>query len=496
MDLRFAPVPFFTLFTLGLSACGGGSGGSGVSAPVDLELSASNIELDPQGVAPLSARLSFVTPEPGILSIRIKPKGDNGVDLSHVHEDEVDGLVEHPVLGLYANHVNEIIVELAGSSGQVYQGVVLIATQALPFGANPEIEIVRNEHENDDNVVYMFSRQYYAFDARGEIRWLYLGNAYDLYRKLPNGNLLATVDENRIYYHSPKFSEINMLGETTQEYLVDNYIHHEVRQLPWGNYLVAGNSTLIGITPSGTPVEDVVLEVEAGTGAIVKTWDFNTILEPARPPIPSSNNADDWLHLNSAVYDETDNSLYITGQRQSLVAKVDYATGALIWILGAHESWGTAFQTKLLSPVDATGEPVSLDEVDFWPYGPHAVLPLGAGRLALYDNGSFRGWYRDNDVPEESYSRAVEYQVDEENMTVQLIWEFTADKQIFTPATGDIDTVEQTDSYLIGFAGRSADAKTPRLVEVTRSGDIIFEAVSQLGTQDYRMEKFDLYSGL
>ncbi len=493
MNFRFT---MFLIVMFALSACGGNSDDFFSADTIDLELSPSSIELDPNAIAPLSARLKFILPEPGILSILVKAKGDNGVDISHVHDGVISDFVDHPVLGLYANHVNEIVVELVGISGQVYTDLISVATQALLWDADLKIEIVQDALEKNENMVYMFSRQNYAFDSRGEIRWLYLGNSYNLYRKLPNGNLLATINENMIGYHSPKLAEVGMLGERPQELLVDNYIHHEVRRLPWGNYLVAGNSSLIDFDTNGVPEEDMLLEVEAGTGLVVKSWDFNSILDSARPPIPSNNRADDWLHLNSAVYDETDNSLYITSQRQSLIAKIDYDTGALIWILGAHELWGSAFQSKLLSPVDDAGMPVNTDDTDFWPYGPHAVLPLQDGRIALYDNGSYRGWYQDNSVPRESYSRAVEYLVDEKNKTVRLVWEFTADKQIFTPSTGDIDPVGQTNRYLIGFAGRSADSVTPRLMEVSRSGDIVFEAVSQLGTQDFRVEKFDLYSGL
>jgi len=473
-----------------------GCGGNSTTETRDLELPSGSITIDPYGDAPLSAQLQFEAPEPGVLSIRVLGKEIEGIDIYHSHDGLLSGVVNHPILGLYANHVNEVVIKFKGISGTIYEAETSIATQALPFDYESSIEIITNNIADEGSMVYMFSRQKFAFDSRGAVRWLYLGKSLDIFRKLPNGNLLADLDENTIRYHSPAFIEISMLGQEIRRYSIDNYLHHEVRRLPSGNYLVASNSSLYSLEAQGVPEEDVLLEVDSSTGAIVKSWDFNSILDPERPSIPSNNRLYDWLHLNSAAYDATDNSIYITSQKQSLVAKIDYETGQLLWILGAHEKWKESFQDKLLTAVNELGEPIPVDTVDFWPYGPHAVLPLSDGRLALYDNGSYRGWYGDESVPAESYSRAVEYKVDEANKTVQLSWEFSADRNIFTPSTGDIDSLGNTDGFLVGFAGRSADSVTPRVVEVDRSGSVIFEAVSLPGTQDYRVEKFDLYGGL
>jgi arylsulfate sulfotransferase len=291
-----------------------------------------------------------------------------------------------------------------------------------------------------------------------------------------------------------------MLGETVREYLVPNYLHHEVQKLPWGNYLVAGNSSQITVPDDGLPEEDTLVEINTVDGTVVKVWDFNAILDPTRPPIPSNNRADDWLHLNSAVYDASDDSILITAQRQSLMAKIDYATGELKWILGSHAGWSAAHQDKLLTPVDAEGNPVDVNTEYFWPYGPHAALSLGGGAVALFDNGAFRGWYGDRaplaSLGQQDFSRGVEYYVDEANMTVRIVWEFDSNKAIYTSITGDIDYLTN-EHYVLGFVGTSPGSDNPRVMEVDRSGNVLFNAISNRGELEYRVEKIDLYaSGL
>ena len=53
-----------------------------------------------------------------------------------------------------------------------------------------------------------------------------------------------------------------------------------------------------------------------------------------------------------------------------------------------------------------------------------------AGTLLIFDNGNHRASPFDGTVPllnDETYSRAVEYAVDEENMEVRQAWEYEED---------------------------------------------------------------------
>jgi hypothetical protein len=380
-----------------------------------------------------------------------------------------------------------------------------------------DIEIEQNVLPADDSGVFIFTSQKAAFDQCGEVRWIYEnGTARQFFELLPNGNWLGTINRDAISYHLPGFAEFTMLGEQVgDEYMVPNYLHHEVQKLPWGNYLVASNKGLISLGKDGVTQEDTVLEISAKTGFVVKTWDFNTILDPARQPIDASNdNEEDWLHLNSAVYDESDHSIVITAQRQSLIAKVGYGAGEpgepgepgdLTWIIASHVGWNVPFQGKLLTPIDELGNPIDINAEYFWPYGPHAALvfPDRPGVVAVFDNGLERGIFgdlatqgQDPGSPDQDFSRGVEYQVDLDTMTVQIVWQFDFDKRVYNSITGDIDYLANG-NYLLGFVGRTPNCfcDNPRVMEVDIDGNILFNALANRGENEYRVEKIDLYYG-
>lgn len=512
MTKRQALESIFAIATTAVLASGCGSNsndgnGNVISLGDELGLNASNVTLDPFGTAPLSARLEFKTPLPGKVRVTVAGKplenddttctAEDGISISHQFAATASDF-ELPLLGLYADYTNTVYVDFEAADGRTTRDTLQITTGPVAWPI--KLEIASNSLPAGDSGVYLFSQQKSAFDQCGEVRWLYRGEGWQFFEQLPNGNWLGTINTDQISYHFRGYSEFTMLGETVREYLVPDYLHHEVQKLPWGNYLVAGNSSQITLADDGVPEEDTLVEIDAVDGAVVKVWDFNTILDPTRPPIPSNNRADDWLHLNSAVYDASDDSILITAQRQSLMAKIDYATGELKWILGSHAGWSEAHQDKLLTPVDADGNPVDVNTVYFWPYGPHAALSFGGGAVALFDNGAWRGWYGDRapqaELGQQDFSRGIEYYVDEANMTVRIVWEFDWNQAIFTSITGDIDYLAN-EHYVLGFVGTSPGPDNPRVMEVDRSGNVLFNAVSNRGELEYRVEKIDLYaSGL
>ena len=223
-----------------------------------------------------------------------------------------------------------------------------------------------------------------------------------------------------------------------------------------------------------------------------KAGDLNTILDNQRPRADGIEN-DDWLHMNGVYFNEADNSIVLSSRHQSLVAKIDYETGDLRWILAHPAGWGADWLPHILQPVNADGSPVNLASVDFLPYFPHAPTPLPDGSIAVYDNGNIRNFYEDPDVPQISYSRAVAYQIDEAAGTVQLVWQFDYGQALFTIATGDIDYFDHNQHRLIGFL--NSGNGTPKIVELDANDEIVFEVDINTGSY-YRCEKVDLYDGL
>ena len=91
--------------------------------------------------------------------------------------------------------------------------------------------------------------------------------------------------------------------------------------------------------------------------------------------------------------------------------------GAVIWILGEPGRWVSPWAEKLLTP-DLT----SPFESSFHPHSPELTAD---GNLLLFDNGNHRAIPPDTPQPfDASYSRTVEYRVNEVQGTVKQIWAY------------------------------------------------------------------------
>jgi hypothetical protein len=128
-----------------------------------------------------------------------------------------------------------------------------------------------------------------------------------------------------------------------------------------------------------------------------------------------------------------------------VIIKFSRSTGDLIWILGNHDNWPAELQPFLLTPI---GSPFD------WQYNQHAPMVTPSGTVLLFDNGIDRASPFDGRTPTPygaSYSRAVEFEIDEENMQVQQIWEYgtNIDQRFFSAPFGDADSLVNTGNILI-----------------------------------------------
>jgi hypothetical protein len=92
----------------------------------------------------------------------------------------------------------------------------------------------------------------------------------------------------------------------------------------------------------------------------------------------------------------------------------------------------------------------------------------GHGTLLLFDNGNFRASPFDGTTPmteAESFSRAVEYEIDEPQMHVRQLWEFGefAEPRLYSWFISDADWQPLTGNRLITFGGISHVDGTPSI---------------------------------
>lgn len=445
-----------------------------------LDFAKADVEVNPYLTTPLTALVQMTTPVKGKFRVVVQGKPSSGISVAK----EFGAITnDHrlSILGLYEDYENLVELMFLSPRGKVRCSKT-INIKTAPIEERPplEIETLRNDLPQVYEGVFMISNLNAGFDQTGQLRWLYNDARGSFFGKLRNGNFILAAADNSVFY------EVTMLGQRVKEYAVPNGLHHEIAEMTNGNFLVAAYS------PPGPPLEDRLVEISRVTGAVVKVWDLKTILDPTRKTLPGVARGD-WLHINAAYYDDSDHTIVISGRSQCAVVKFDYESGAIRWILGNHNDWKPSYASYLLKPVDAAGNPIDPAKTDFWSYGQHSIHRLPNGDILLYDNGDYRGFYDDPNVPSESYTRIAEYRINENDMTVQLTWQFTNNKTLFTRFTGSTQFLGE--KRLAGYMAISEE--TPRIVEVNIDGEVLYDAVINRNKAFYyRASKVDLYAGM
>ena len=359
-----------------------------------------------------------------------------------------------------------------------------------------------------------------ALDERGDVVWFFEApHAISEAKRMSSGNLL--------YVHGTRGNvvELDMLGNVVRQWYTTRLpgtippaggipidastIHHDVQELPSGNFLaLTTEMRRFESYPSSEDdpsaprrparvVGDVILEFRPD-GRVVDRWPLLDLLDPYRigyesldwgfwqavyENVPEEPLAD-WAHANSVFYDAADHALIVSSYHQDAVFELDLATRDLKWILGFPTGWGAAWMPLVLTPV---GE-------GLYPFHQHSARLTPHGTLLLFDNGKYRALPPNPKTPpEQCFSRAVEFAIDEERLEFRELWSYGGrpGEIFYTPFLGETDWLPRTGNVLITDGGRvrqpdgkpgfhpAQGRKWARILEVTHTtpSDVVFEVV-------------------
>ena len=450
------------------------------------------VVIDPYKASPLTAMVMFETKESTEVKVSIQGKDDK-TGLSYTFPNSKEHYLA--IYGLYAGYDNIVTIEY----GDVKKSII-IETDSLPddFVLPTSVNGIREELDNDFYFFTPSAKGYSAaYDINGDVRW-YLTN-YALWdnTRLKNGRMLVST-ERLMYspYYMTGLYEIDMFGKIYKEYSLAGGYHHDYYELPNGNLLVASDD--FG-NDDGT-VEDVIVEVDKTTGAIVKTFDLKKILNMEDGKSENWTSYD-WFHNNSVWYDEKTNSITLSGRHQDAVINIDYNSGKLNWIIGDKTEWSSEYQKYFFTPVGPDFE---------WQWSQHAAMITPEGYVFIFDNGNNKSKIKDSYVDaENSYSRGVMYKIDTKNMTIEQVYEYGKERgsSFYSPYISDVDYLDNG-HYIVHSGGIvNADGKPSNqpaglsggnvllksdTVEV-KDDKVIFEIV--FPTNNYRVEKMNIYDG-
>lgn len=428
-----------------------------------------------------------------------------------------------PVLGLYPDHENQVVLTVSNNDVQI-SDTLLIQTEPLPdFLPTTEINVLNESqmepgmHFNEVHIgnAGAFNTHPIIFDNNGDIRW-YMDLSEHERITWPiqfndDGTFFAVFGVTIVEY--------DMLGnELNRIVLEGNEMHHEIIKLPNDNYVIAISRVGINMIKNGeemTSVEDYIIEVDPTSGSIVTEWDMAEVLDVNRTTL--TDGGVDWFHMNAIWYDESDESLIVSGRNQGIV-KVNW-DNELQWILAPHKGWGKAGRFEkteettpyLLTAVDSDGTPYSeeiqLGDVELdafsWAWGQHKPMILPNGNLFVFDNGFNR-----NFGTASNYSLATEYRIDEENMTVEQVWSYGKERgdETFSNIISDVHHLPETGNRLFAPGLVNIPDPASKVVELSYPDkQVVFESTlhfkNMLGNQQgwgqiditYRAQRVELY---
>ncbi len=249
--------------------------------------------------------------------------------------------------------------------------------------------------------------------------------------------------------------------------------HHEFVMIDVGHYIV---TAYVAVDVDNIPEDvceggqaSVVAAViqELKDGELIFQWNStdypelyawsSKVSDYSDPPYPYT----DYLHLNGIVIDPDDGNLVCSFRQMDSVLKLDRSTGEIIWVLGGDGDQFGLTEEQLMS---------------------HQHFPrfTESGSLTIFDNGISN-----------VQTRALEYVLDEENLTVTQFNAYQVDGA-YSFARGSTQKLDEEENiFLMGWGTRPQDGAILTEIDFD-TGEVLFEVYDiESSTPSYRSFKFE-----
>lgn len=375
-----------------------------------------------------------------------------------------------PVFGLYANYGNQVTVDLHYTDGSTAALVATIATQPYtdPNGIydKPTVHTPRAAGSKLGFDFFAIKNVYGApvvIDTDGEIRWALPGT--------PNGNSTMLKDNGFVLgdQYGPDFYRIEFDGSSSKTYLASTTITQFHHNLDAGKFGVIGefSQTVGGVLYDKSYAADF-----DATGALLGQWDFAALLSnymssQGDDPTPFVRPSSDWFHMNAMIYDPRDDSV-IASSRENFVIKVDYRTGAIVWIFGDPTKYWHTFPSLRAKALALIGS-------DFYPIGQHAISITSDGLLLLFNDGQ-GSTGQPAGAPNgttRTYSAVSAYSIDPIGKSAHEAWRFDNGQTLFSPYCSS--AYQQPDKSLIVNYSVLDGGTDARVIGLNPSHEVVFD---------------------
>lgn len=456
-------------------------------------LSDKNIKVDPTGYAPLSAELTVLFPTSGYLTVCVKGKHKDA-DMSHTFQ-KYGSAFQVYVHGLYDNYENTVYITQTNKQGKIrLTDSLKVTIPDLQLNTMyPQITTIvaqREKMEPGETLInFLGDNEYdthrpFIIDNYGDIRWLLRLKDHPEMKITAHTGLKRNKKGN--FYcgdvKTGRILEFDMVGNILNTWNIQEKgysFHHDVTEIPNG-HLIATASKDGSIGQDGkVTTYDYVVEIDNETGAIVNEWDLKKSLDETRKTfVPAGDTIavfGNWAHGNAVIYSKDDDCIIVSCRYQG-IAKLS-RNNQLKWLISPHKDWKNP--ADLLTPLDMNGEKItdakalygeSNNEGFEWCWGSHDPVFMPNGNILLFDNGFYRNYQTYDKDREKAYSRSVEYKINEQQKTIQQVWQYGKErgKSCFAMGVSSTQYLPETDHVLFcpGVGTPTVNGLGGRVIEV------------------------------
>jgi len=346
---------------------------------------------------------------------------------------------------------------------------------------------MHNYQETDNRVLFytlspragapQFSNYLSINDEYGTPVFFRKTSANTLYfHKMENGQLAFAKNESgnpekeRYFFMDSSYVILDSV-KTGNGYNMDG---HDILLMDNGHYLLMSydpqpvdmSEMVIGGNPNATVIGLVIQEVDLNENVYFqwRSWDHFAITD-ATDDINLQGLSIDYVHGNAFAFD-TDGNLLLSSRHLDEITKINYQTGDIIYRFG------------LLSK----NNEFTIQNDNYGFSHQHDIRVLPNGNITIFDNGNLHPF---------PFSRALEYSINESNMTAELQWFYRNDPDIYGAATGSYRR-DPLGKHLIGWGSAWPVAATELLPNNTKS----FEVYLPTGVYSYRTVKYEWKTNL
>lgn len=267
--------------------------------------------------------------------------------------------------------------------------------------------------------------------------------------------------------------------------------HHDGLQLPDGSIaFIAAEQTSGVILEDGSSADISSDRVELAALGAMKAEPPTTLFSwlddyPHQPwhtcyhfDDDSAAGGHDYTHANSLMYDADRDALLVVSKNLDALLSIDRQTGVINWQAGGR--YGDIVDVDGDDPPDdANAWNVEGPNGTWWSHG-HMSHFWGTG-FAMFDNG-----YHHPDM----VSRFVEYELDQDAKTLQKVFEFRSETEVFNPLLGDVRKLSNG-NYLVSWTIQGM------VTEVTPNSEVVWRASVDIGAATGRLVYVpDIYGGV